>query len=91
MRRNSNCCNQNRCYHNDRDFSPSDKCIASREPHGYLFMNQCDVFAALSTTAQTVTGTAVAPLTLSNILYQYGTSIQAATSSYFFNITINRM
>ena len=42
MRRNSNCCNQNRCYHNDRDFSPSDKCIASREPHGYLFMNQCD-------------------------------------------------
>ena len=84
MRCKSNCCNekcsnQNRCCENGGDFLPTDKCFEPMVPQGHQCMSQCDVFTALSTTAQTVTGAEVTPLTISNILYQYGSSIQTKT------------
>lgn len=86
MRCNNNCC-KNRCFRNGGNFQYSDNYFRQMEPKGYQSTNQCDVFTALSTTPQTVTGNAVTPLTFTNILYQYGTAIQATTGTSSLYIT----
>lgn len=88
---NGNCgqnnCFRNRCYGNGGNFQNSNNPFEQMQPKDHHSTNQCDVFTALSTTPQTVTGDKVTPLTFTNILYQYGNSIQATTGASCLYIT----
>lgn len=100
MRCNSNCsCNQNSCNrrgNNGGNFQPyhnqSMDCGYSNGFHGMYrrpvpMHTQCNVFAATTTTPQTVTGYTPTPLTVQNILYNYGCAIQTTKESCKISIT----
>lgn len=100
MRCNSNCSgNQNSCNrrgNNGGNFQPRNNqsmgCGYNNDFYemyrrAAIIQNQCNVFAATTTTPQTVAGSTSAPLTIQNILYNYGCAIQATNGASKISIT----